>query len=178
MFYYICRDMMNSLKYLPFGIFAGIVCFLVLSAWNKRRKKGGKGSIPVAVWTLFFTCLAVILMITFWSRESGCQKDLDLELFSTWGINRRNNAYVIENVLLFVPYGILCPMAFRRAEKFRYCLLAGAFTSVSIELLQLVTGRGFFQIDDILTNVLGTVAGYLGYLSCHKIWYRLKKGQQ
>lgn len=168
MFHYICRDLMNSLKYLPFGIFAGAVCFFVLSAWSARRREGRKEEIPVVEWTLFFTCLAMILMITFWSRESGSRKGMDLELFSTWGINRRNNAYVIENVLLFVPYGILCPLAFRYAEKFRRCLMAGALTSVSIELLQLATGRGFFQIDDILTNILGTAAGYL-------VWFLFKK---
>lgn len=175
MFYYICRDLMHSLKYLPFGIFAGVVCFLVLSAWNRRRRKGQKEAIPVVVWTLFFTCMAMILMITFWSRESGSRRGLDLELFSTWGINRRNNAYVIENVLLFVPYGILCPMAFRYAEKFRHCLIVGALTSVSIELLQLATGRGFFQIDDILTNIAGTVAGYLVWLLCNGIWSKMRK---
>ena len=37
----------------------------------------------------------------------------------------------------------------------------GTVTSLLIETLQLVTGRGFFQIDDILTNALGTVIGYL-----------------
>ena len=37
----------------------------------------------------------------------------------------------------------------------------GFFTSLGIELLQLATQRGFFQIDDILTNTLGAVVGYL-----------------
>lgn len=157
---------MNSLKYLPFGILAGAVCFLVLWVWSgrRRRREGQREAFPIVSWTLFFTYLALLLTITFWSRESGSRKGLDLELFSTWGINRRNNAYVIENVLLFVPYGILCPLAFRYTEKFRRCLAAGALTSISIELLQLVTSRGFFQIDDILTNILGTAAGYLVWL--------------
>lgn len=175
MFHYICRDLINSLEYLPFGIFAGAVCFLMLSAWSRKRRESQKEALPVAAWTMFFTYLAMMLMITFWSRESGSRRGLDLELFSTWGINRRNNAYVIENVLLFVPYGILCPMAFRYAEKFRRCLTVGALTSVSIELLQLATGRGFFQIDDILTNALGTAAGYLVYLPCSRIWNKMKK---
>lgn len=154
---------MNSLKYLPFGIGSGVVCFLMLTAWNAGRKQRQKGRIPVMPWTLFFTYLAVILMLTFLSRESGTQAGLDLELFSTWGINDRNNAYVIENVLLFVPYGIFCPLAFRYAEKLWGCLMAGAVTSVCVELLQLVTGRGYFQIDDILTNIFGTIIGYLIY---------------
>ena len=50
--------------------------------------------------------VAVLLAITYFSRESGSRSGMmDLELFSTWGINNRNNAYVVENVLLFIPYG-------------------------------------------------------------------------
>lgn len=163
MFHYICRDLTNALKYLPFGIGAGALCFFVLIIWNRERRKVQKESIPVLQRTLFFTYLAVVMAITFFSRESGNSRGVDLELFSTWGINDRNNAFVIENVLLFVPYGVFCPMAFRYARKFWGCLSVGALTSLFVELLQLFTGRGFFQIDDILTNILGTVAGYLVY---------------
>ena len=163
MFHYLYRDLTNALRYLPFGIGAGVFCFFILSVWNSGRKKRQKESIPIMRGTLFFTYLAVILVITFLSRESGTQKGLDMELFSTWGINDRNNAFVIENILLFVPYGIFCPLAFRYAEKFWGCLAVGALTSILIELSQLFTGRGYFQIDDILTNIIGTVSGYLLY---------------
>lgn len=169
MFHYICRDMANALKYLPFGIGVGALCFCTLMAWNARRKKGQKESIPIVQRTLFFTYLMVIMTLTFFSRESGKSQGMDLELFSTWGINDRNNAYVIENVLLFVPYGIFCPLAFRYAGKFWSCLMTGALTSLLVELLQLFTGRGFFQIDDILTNILGTAVGYLLYFVTDRI---------
>lgn len=102
----------------------------------------------------------------FFSRESGSRhKGLDLEFLSTWGINDRNNAFVIENILLFIPFGVLCPMTFRGLRKFWRCLLVGMLTSLFVESLQLLTGRGYFQIDDILTNVLGAVAGYLLYFA-------------
>lgn len=128
--------------------------------------------IPVVSRTLFYTYLAVIMVITLFSRESGKSRGLDLELFSTWGINDRNNAYVIENVLLFVPYGIFYPLAHLYARKCWFCLMMGAMTSLFVELLQLFTGRGFFQIDDILTNILGTVAGYLLYYLLWGIHHR------
>lgn len=165
MFHYICRDLTNALKYLPFGIGAGVLCFCVLIIWNGVREKGQKDRISVVPRTLFFTYLAVIMAITFFSRESGSRQGMDLEFLSTWGINDRNNAYVIENILLFVPYGVLCPVAFRCLRKFWRILLTGALTSLAVESLQLFTGRGYFQIDDILTNVLGTLAGYLLYFA-------------
>lgn len=175
MFHYICRDLTNALKYLPFGIGVGALCFFVLMIWNGEREKRQKDRIPIVPRTLFFTYLAVIMAITFFSRESGSRQGLDLEFLSTWGINDRNNAFVIENILLFVPYGILCPVAFWHMRKFWSCLLAGALTSLLVELLQLLTGRGYFQIDDILTNILGTVAGYLLYFMAVKCQAGLRK---
>ncbi len=75
----------------------------------------------------------------------------------------RNNAFVVENILLFIPYGFACPWVFRRARNLFCCTLIGAVTSLGIESLQLLTRRGYFQIDDILTNTLGTILGFLIY---------------
>ena len=159
MFEYIYRDMLSMVRFFPYGLALGLLmATLFLWAVNGARKRRGKlpaAKLPVAAF--------VMLVITFLSRESGDSKGIDLELFSTWGINDRNNAFVIENVLLFVPYGFLAGFAFGRYRRFLPCLALGAATSLGIETLQLVTGRGFFQIDDILTNTLGAVVGFLLY---------------
>ena len=39
----------------------------------------------------------------------------------------------------------------------------GCAVSLSIELFQFLTKRGYAQTDDVLTNVLGTILGYAGY---------------
>ncbi len=159
MFEYIYRDMLSMVRFFPYGLALGLLmATLFLWAVNGARKRRGK--LPVAAFVIY---LALMLVITFLSRESGDSKGIDLELFSTWGINDRNNAFVIENVLLFVPYGFLAGFAFGRYRRFLPCLALGAATSLGIETLQLVTGRGFFQIDDILTNTLGAVVGFLLY---------------
>ena len=160
MFEYIYRDMLSMVRFFPYGLALGLLmATLFLWAVNGARKRRGK--LPAAKLPVIY--LALMLVITFLSRESGDSKGIDLELFSTWGINDRNNAFVIENVLLFVPYGFLAGFAFGRYRRFLPCLALGAATSLGIETLQLVTGRGFFQIDDILTNTLGAVVGFLLY---------------
>lgn len=155
---------MSMMKHLPYGFLIGLpVATLFLWAANRGKGREGKPSVrklPVAAFGVY---LSVMLVITFLSRESGDSKVFDLELFSTWGINDRNNAYVIENIMLFVPFGFLGSWAFEKMRHFFCCLALGAFTSLCIESLQLVTGRGFFQIDDILTNTLGAVIGFLVY---------------
>ena len=158
---YIYRDLISAMGYLPYGLALGIPlsAALVLITFFVLRRRERQALISMTAFGLY---LAILLVITFLSRESGSNPGaMDLELFSTWGINDRNNAYVVENVLLFIPYGFLCSCAFAKLRNFFSCMLFGALTSMAVEFLQLVTARGYFQIDDILTNILGTVVGYL-----------------
>ena len=110
---YIIRDLNGAIQYLPYGVMAGAVMGLILNAMNARRERKGKEAFPMAGLMVFSLYLMIILVITFFSREDGSRnRAMDLELFSTWGINTRNNAFVVENVLLFIPYGFACPWAF------------------------------------------------------------------
>ena len=161
---YIYRDLISATGYLPYGLALGIPlsAALVVIAFFGLKRRERQALISMTAFGLY---LAILLVITFLSRESGSNPGaMDLELFSTWGINDRNNAYVVENVLLFIPYGFLCSCAFVKLRNFFSCMLFGALTSMAVEFLQLVTARGYFQIDDILTNILGTVVGYLSFL--------------
>lgn len=63
------------------------------------------------------------------------------------------------NILLFMPLGFLLPViwsAYRDAKK---TVLTGLAMSVIIEILQIFTFR-FTDIDDLITNTLGTALGY------------------
>lgn len=79
--------------------------------------------------------------------------DTNLKLFGTLD-NARANAYVAENLLLFIPYGAMLPLIWKRSWNSFICVLVGALTSAGIELIQLLTQRGYFQIDDIVVNTL------------------------
>lgn len=158
---YIVNDIAAVFRYLPYGIVAGIIVAIVLSAVNDRRLKRSGRPFPYASLTFYFMYLVIMVFITFLSRESGSRKGIDLQLLSTWGINTRNNAFVVENILLFIPYGFVCAWAVKSARKFLMCTLYGFLTSLAIETMQLFTQRGFFQVDDILTNTIGTVIGFI-----------------
>ncbi len=98
---YIIRDLNGAIQYLPYGVMAGAVMGLILNAMNARRERKGKEAFPMAGLMVFSLYLMIILVITFFSREDGSRnRAMDLELFSTWGINTRNNAFVVENVSL------------------------------------------------------------------------------
>ena len=59
------------------------------------------------------------------------------------------------NVLAFVPFGFLFPMVARDGERF-FVMLLNAFVFVlGIEVFQLFSAFGAFDVDDILLNCLG-----------------------
>lgn len=159
---YIYHDLISTAGQLPCSLAFGVpVVILFLWLVNAVRRRRGRESVLRLPTVIFGIYLFVLLTITFLSRESGTKTGPDFKLFSTWGINKRNNAFVVENVLLFIPYGFCGSWAFAHMRRFWNCLFFGALTSLCIETLQLATGRGFFQIDDILTNTLGAAVGFL-----------------
>lgn len=158
---YVVRDLTAALRFLPYGLIVGIFAVIIFCVMNDRRVKKQKKPLPLVAGVSYIMYLAIVIVITFLSRESGSTNGVDLELFSTWGINDRNNAYVIENILLFIPYGFLSAWVFPSMRNLFTCTLLGLVTSMGIEYMQMLTERGFFQIDDIITNTIGTVVGYL-----------------
>lgn len=158
---YIIRDLTSMLHFAPYGILAGIVVLLLCVLMNAWRTIRRREKVPVPATVCFYMYVVIILVITFFSRESGSGKGLDLKLFSTWGINDRNNAYAIENILLFIPFGFVCPWHMKKVRSFLKCSGMGFLTSLAIECMQLVTYRGVFQIDDILTNLIGSMIGFI-----------------
>lgn len=66
---------------------------------------------------------------------------------------------MILNVILFVPLGFFLPLLWRRFDRFSPVVMAGVLVSLLIETLQMF-GLGITDINDLITNTLGTCAGY------------------
>ena len=75
------------------------------------------------------------------------------------------------NVLLFVPLGFFLPMLWQR-WSLKQAALEGFFLSLTIELLQIFTFRAT-DINDLITNTLGTILGYCLALAVKKCFPRL-----
>lgn len=65
------------------------------------------------------------------------------------------------NILAFVPFGVFLPMLVKRARSFGKTLLLGCEFSLLVEIVQLFSKVGSFDVDDILLNTLGVFAGYV-----------------
>ena len=63
-------------------------------------------------------------------------------------------------MLMFAPLGVLLPLLWKGAEKLWITLIVSLAVSASIEVYQLFTGTGIFELDDLLHNLIGSLFGY------------------
>ncbi|MEG2290648.1 MAG: VanZ family protein [Clostridium sp.] len=81
---------------------------------------------------------------------------------------------IILNILMFTPLGFLLPLIFNKCETWWVTYFVGFLSTVFLELIQLVTGMGVFDLDDIWNNTLGVMIGY-GILMICISYFRHKK---
>ncbi len=166
LFTQIAADMQEPLSYLPYGIIAGILLvfgrYVLVFLLEKFGKVGDRLSLPDWLLFCYGGYFTVFARLVFFSRKSGSRSGCDWRLFATWGEQIVSQAYFVENILLFIPLGILLPLTAKRFQKVRCCAAAGMLLSLLVEFLQLLAQRGYCQVDDIVTNTLGTVVGSWG----------------
>lgn len=141
-------------------ILTGIL-FIVVGKQKNHRLKRLKPSI-----TFFFAdglFLYYLLHVTLLSRPIGFRREVELIPFTNSELMNGDFHYMIENILLFIPFGILLYMtlhAYGRKCSMRTILMAASLTSISVELLYLFY-YGKSKIDDVIANVLGALIGYM-----------------
>lgn len=59
---------------------------------------------------LFVTYIVVVVQIAFLSRSPGSRTDVAFGLEDTWGTTVQEHAYVIENMLMFIHFGVIYPV--------------------------------------------------------------------
>ena len=91
-----------------------------------------------------------------------------LPFWSYAALYNRRIAEIVLNVLMFIPIGFFSGGAIRNASVLKVTGI-GCLLSLIIEILQLLTRSGVFNIDDIIHNTLGCIIGYLCFVICYKL---------
>ena len=73
---------------------------------------------------------------------------------------------LLGNVFIFVPFGFFEPMASRQRSFFG-TVMDGFLLSLLVEVFQLITKVGRLDVDDLILNTLGVVAGYIVFWICN-----------
>lgn len=93
-----------------------------------------------------------------------------LELFWTYRVIWKNGFTwmfweMMYNIIMLMPVGFMAVQLFSRQLKrivlVMLGIMLGLVISIGVEILQLVLGRGTFELDDLFHNTVGTGIGAL-----------------
>ena len=148
--------------------------------WNSNKWN------PKYLKVIFYIYIAIVLKVIIFKYPF---RDL-VEIVSTWnrGVIRSgfetanftlfktirmyiNYSYMLNsfenlvgNIMVFVPFGFLLPHIKENGKKF-YVLFLNAFIFIlGIEVFQMFSAFGAFDVDDILLNCLGAILGWSVYI--------------
>lgn len=165
---YVIKDIADIIPYLPIGLAFGLAALIGIVSFQIDKKREVKLGYDFA-YAIFAVYLVIMLEVALFSREPGTRDSLDLVLLGTWGETLQSRAYVIENVIMFIPYGMLLPVLVRKMRNPFWLVLASLGASVIIEGTQYVTKMGFCQIDDLVMNTLGGILGFFVFMAGYAI---------
>lgn len=152
------------------AVICGILGML-LSGFIDRKTQNRKNAMWRKKIVFFFSAyLYMMYALTILSRSESYISQINLIPFATFSSSEWDRIFFYENILLFFPFPIFLYLLYPVFRKFGICLFMGMLVSTLIELSQFLFHCGWCDIDDILTNTLGTV---LGWLCIHRI-YQIK----
>lgn len=126
---------------------------------------------------LFIISTGVILWMTILSRHNLGVHIVEMRPF--WALQdfikgdtgwKQHALYWIENVLLFMPFGLLFP-----SKDIRFALIAGVIFSIVIEAVQYFACLGLCELDDVICNGLGSLLGNMMFAFARKIMAKAKE---
>ena len=81
---------------------------------------------------------------------------------------------IIGNIIAFIPLGFFIPLLFDKFNNYKKVIKVGILSSLAIEITQLFVGSNVCDIDDIIYNTLGAIAGFLCFKTFEKIIIKIK----
>lgn len=152
----------------PLALIGLAIGAALLFALNRKSRRNGtrlsKGQIVAVLVLLCY--LGGLVAITLMNRmgdgfRMGVQLRPFLAFWEAW------NAFTLQvwlnpllNIAMFVPLGVLFPLAAKPFRRWYGMLAVGLGTSLIIEALQYILDRGQADVDDLICNTLGAMLGY------------------
>ena len=142
---------------------------------------------------LFVLYLVLLLYFLFFSEEYGriAQAEREyrynlvpfVEIRRFWIYREQLGAFAVfsnifGNVIGFLPFGFILPIIFRRMNSGFLICISGFTFSLTVEVIQLVTKVGCFDVDDLILNTAGAVLGYICYVICNHIRRKFHYGKK
>lgn len=179
--YSIICEAKRLVKNLPLPFIISLTITIIVYALLKKNKNRKNISI-ITFFTSFY--FSLIIQLTFIIRI-GTTLDPLSNVFGGWTF-WQSEFYIyytsLENICMFIPFPILIAFLIRETKEIKLnnkqIFKIGAcsfFVSLSIEVLQIITKLGTFQLSDIVYNTLGGLIGASIYLAVELIINKIKE---
>ncbi len=136
------------------------------------------------MWVCFIAYLFVLFYMLFFAEAFGRTGHVEeyrynvtlfqeINRFYQYGKNHSWNLFfinVVGNVVVFIPFGIFLPRLFPRCKNLFLTLLLSLEFSLAIEITQLLSRVGRFDVDDLFLNTVGGVLGYILFFLWTRVW--------
>ena len=119
----------------------------------------GKKKILFVAYTIFIVWYTLLIR-----EPRGAERVFKPELF--WAIrawidnptvvNKAEAVQYVQNILFFMPYGLLFPWK----DNWKRVFMTALVLSISIELSQYIFNLGWCEVDDVISNTLGAMIGW------------------
>lgn len=109
-------------------------------------------------YTVFAFYLVAVLALVGFPNITDMKVDISINLipFVDMVSDFKNTCL---NVLLFIPLGVFLPVLWDKYRNIKNTIIFGFCMTIIIEIMQIFTFRTT-DINDIIANTLGTIAGY------------------
>lgn len=160
-----------------FLLFSGI--FLISQLFKKKglSRRGRNTAILWWVYTMFLLYITVLGRYCFEDFRSRLDLFISYRQAFIAGNGSELRALIL-NILIFVPFGLITAELIKKRFPAWAALIPGFILTLVIELLQLVTRTGTFEIDDLINNTLGTALGILLWYGLRALYRKLKKNKE
>ncbi len=142
------------------------ICCIAIIAWALIGSRADrKWWWKAANGAVFLIIVAVILHTTLFSRQESARQAVMIPLGSLLAAREQPEVYrsMLMNSFLFLPLGLslpyLTPEKWSATARAVCAVLAGCCLSAVVEALQYWYGLGRCEVDDVIMNTLGALAG-------------------
>lgn len=144
---------------------------------TRKSKRTGKQMLLRFLFVLYVAAMIWLLFGQRWGTEiytANKASAMNLQPFATvkmyWrilqnskdtGLLRHAVINLVGNVVMFIPLGFYAPYLVRELRKFWKAIFLLFWVIVTIELVQLFTFLGTCDVDDLMLNMIGILAGWI-----------------
>lgn len=154
------------LPYIKYSIFIFVILMIGYFVFKSFFQKKYTINLSKFIFIILLICWGIVVLgITTLNRPAMFAGQFNLSLLSSyvsswnkWSVSEFQ--LIIFNMLMFVPLGVLLPLIHKKNKSFSRVLVITIVFTLCIEIFQFVSGKGIFELDDLLHNTIGSLAGY------------------